>query len=133
MNIPVIGVGFIILTTSYTLLISKTAEVQKWLDDNLGAKVIDTMGFLGGALQLGAVMAVSRGWLKNTSKSYHGLSLIGSSGLLATAFYHGAMAPTLVNIIWMGMNVVGIIESTSNTEALGILTEQIPLQIPSTI
>ena len=91
------------------------------------------MGFLGGALQLGAVMAVSRGWLKNTSKSYHGLSLIGSSGLLATAFYHGAMAPTLVNIIWMGMNVVGIIESTSNTEALGILTEQIPLQIPSTI
>ena len=74
-------------------------------------------------------MAVSRDWLENTSKTYHLVSLVGSTGLLATAFYHGAMAPTLVNIIWMGMNVVGILESTSNTKALGLITEQLPLQI----
>lgn len=128
MNVPVIGVGFGILISSY-LLFNKTSEIHKWLENNLGGKLVDTLGYLGGALQLGAVMAVSRGWLKNTSKSYHGLSLIGSTGLLATAFYHGAMAPTLVNIIWMGMNVVGIIESTSNTKALGILADQLPIQI----
>ena len=128
MNLPIIGVGLGILSSSYVLF-SKKEQIQSWLDKKLGRELIDTMGYLGGALQLGAVMAVSRDWLKNTSKTYHLVSLVGSTGLLATAFYHGAMAPTLVNIIWMGMNVVGILESTSNTKALGLITEQLPLQI----
>tara|TARA_B100000530_G_C15839461_1_gene440734 strand:- start:522 stop:902 length:381 start_codon:yes stop_codon:yes gene_type:complete len=126
MNLPIVSVGLGILSSSY-ILFSKKEQFQSWLDKNLGGNLIDTLGYLGGALQLGAVMAVSRDWLKNTSKSYHLLSLVGSTGLLATAFYHGAMAPTLVNIIWMGMNVVGIIESTSNTKALGLITEQLPI------
>ena len=128
MNLPIIGVGLGILSSSYVLF-SKKEQIQSWLDKKLGGELIDTMGYLGGALQLGAVMAVSRDWLKNTLTTYHLVSLVGSTGLLATAFYHGAMAPTLVNIIWMGMNVVGILESTSNTKALGLITEQLPLQI----
>ena len=128
MNLPIIGVGLGILSSSY-ILFSKKEQIQTWLDKNLGRELVDTMGYLGGALQLGAVMAVSRDWLKNTSRTYHLVSFVGSTGLLATAFYHGAMAPTLVNIIWMGMNVVGILESTSNTKALGLITDQLPLQI----
>ena len=43
---------------------------------------------------------------------------MGSTGLLLTAFYHEAMAPVLVNIIWMGMNTVGVFEGISNMSAL---------------
>jgi len=128
MALTIIGVGLGILSSSY-ILISKKEQIQAWLDKKLGRELIDTVGYLGGALQLGAVMSVSRDWLKNTSRTYHILSLVGSTGLLTTAFYHGAMAPTLVNIIWMGMNVVGILESTSNTAALGLMTDPLPLYI----
>jgi len=128
MGFSVVGVGIGISGSIY-IIFSKTEKLQAWLEAKLGRKVIDAAGYVGGALQLGAVMAVSRGWLENTSAKYHGLSLIGSTGLLTTAFYHGAMAPTLVNVIWMGMNVLGILENTTNTKALGLLTENLPLQI----
>lgn len=83
---------------------------------------MDAVGYIGGALQLAAVTAVSRGWLSNTSATYHGISLVGSTGLLLTAFYHEAMAPVLVNIIWMGMNTIGVLEGVSNLEALSQAT-----------
>ena len=121
MNSRVFGVSLVIGALS-TYAYKHTKSLHSWMDDTLGVKIIDTAGYIGGTLQLGAVMAVSRGWLDNTSSTYHAISLIGSSGLLATAFYHGAMAPVLVNIIWMGMNTVGILESVSNLEALNEIT-----------
>ena len=96
----------------------KSDKIRTYLSDNYGRKAMDAVGYAGGALQLAAVTSVSRGWLVNTSTSYHIISLIGSSGLLLTAFYHEAMAPVLVNIIWMGMNTVGVFEGISNLSAL---------------
>ena len=86
---------------------------------------MDIVGYLGGALQLAAVTAVSRGALSNTSAVYHGISLVGSTGLLLTAFYHEAMAPVLVNVIWMGMNTIGFFEGVSNMQALSQITQVI--------
>ena len=97
-------------------------SLRTWLDAQLGANRLNAAGYIGGAMQLGAVVAVSRGWLDPTSTTYHALSLIGSSGLLMTSFYHGAMAPVLVNAIWMGMNAIGIIEGVSNLQALREIT-----------
>mgnify|MGYP001267837954 CR=1 FL=1 len=96
----------------------RSNKIRTYLDDNYGRKAMDAVGYAGGALQLAAVTAVSRGWLVNTSSAYHLISLVGSTGLLLTAFYHEAMAPVLVNIIWMGMNTVGVFEGISNMSAL---------------
>ena len=122
MNIKVMGVSVLVLSST-ALMYNNKDIIISWLDNNIGRRWVDAMGYLGGAGQLGAVMAVSRGWLSNTSNLYHGISLIGSSGLLVTAYYHGAMAPSLVNIIWMGMNTLGIMEGVSNMEAFTQLTE----------
>jgi len=122
MKAKVMGVGILVLSSS-ALMYNNRDMIISWLDKNIGRIGVDAMGYLGGAGQLGAVMAVSRGWLSNTSNLYHGISLIGSSGLLITAYYHGAMAPSLVNIIWMGMNTLGILEGVSNMEAFAQLTE----------
>ncbi len=97
---------------------------RKYLDEKYGRKIMDGVGYLGGALQLGAVVAVSRGWVSNTSFFYHGISFVGSSGLLATAYYHDALAPVLVNMIWMGMNVVGMLEGISNQAAIDLIVDE---------
>jgi len=97
---------------------------RKILDEKYGRKVMDGVGYFGGALQLGAIIGVSRGWVSNTSFLYHGISLVGSSGLLATAYYHDALAPVLVNMIWMGMNVVGMIEGISNQKAIELIVNE---------
>ena len=51
---------------------------------------------------------------------------------MATAYYHNAMAPVLVNMIWMGMNVVGMAEGISNQNAIElILNEKSYLPTPA--
>lgn len=116
-NNVIVGTAFVFgLGGAY--LVKNMENFREYLDKTYGRKVMDGVGYFGGALQLGAVVAVSRGWVKNTDPIYHGISLVGSAGLLATAYYHNALAPVLVNIIWMGMNTVGIIEGVSNQQAI---------------
>ena len=117
----IIGTTLVFGISGY-YLITRMKSIQTYLDKNYGKTVMNGVGYVGGALQLGAVVAVSRGWLENTDPIYHGVSLVGSAGLLATAYYHNALAPVFVNLIWMGMNTVGIIEGVSNTEAIINLT-----------
>ena len=123
-KVIVIGVMVVFSGLSY-LGYKRAIDLRKFLNDKYGRKKMDAVGYAGGALQLAAVTAVSRGWLSNTSALYHGISLIGSPGLLLTAFYHEAMAPVLVNVIWMGMNTVGIFEGVSNMQALAEMSKVI--------
>jgi|TARA_B100000282_G_scaffold275349_1_gene232637 hypothetical protein len=118
----IIGTVFVFGASGFYLL-KNMKSIQAMLEEKYGRKIMDGVGYLGGALQLGAVVAVSRGWLANTDPLYHGISLVGSSGLLATAYYHDALAPVLVNLIWMGMNTVGILEGISNTQAIIRMTD----------
>lgn len=120
----VIGVMFVFTGLSY-IGYKRADDLRQLLDEKYGRGKMDAVGYAGGALQLAAVTAVSRGWLSNTSALYHGISLIGSTGLLLTAFYHEAMAPVLVNVIWMGMNTVGIFEGISNIQALAEMSKVI--------
>jgi len=124
MNKLVIGVA-VAFTGASLFAAQRSNKLRSYLDKKYGRKMMDAVGYAGGALQLAAVTSVSRGWLSNTSATYHGVSLIGSTGLLLTAFYHDAMAPVLVNIIWMGMNTVGIFEGISNMQALSELSQLI--------
>jgi hypothetical protein len=126
MNILLVGVTFIFTGLTYYGK-KRSTDIRNYLDDKYGRGMLDAVGYVGGALQLMAVTAVSRGWLSNVSTTYHGISLLGSTGLLLTAFYHDAMAPVLVNIIWMGMNTIGIFEGISNMEALAQLTDVLPI------
>jgi hypothetical protein len=92
--------------------------IKQYVEENVPESWINILGYTGGFMQLGAVLAVSRGWLENTSVAYHTLSLVGSSGLLLNAFYYGANPAVVINTIWMSMNVIGIVEGVSNFEVL---------------
>jgi|TARA_R110002020_G_scaffold282188_5_gene497861 hypothetical protein len=123
MNNVIIGTTFVGGYLGWKAL-SNMESYRAYLDEKYGRKMMDAVGYLGGALQLGAVVGVSRGWVSNTSFLYHGISFVGSSGLLATAYYHNALAPVLVNMIWMGMNVVGMIEGISNQAAIDLIVDE---------
>ena len=131
MNKVVIGTLFIGGYLGWKAL-KNIKSYRNYLDEKYGRKILDGVGYFGGALQLGAVIAVSRGWVSNTSFLYHGISLVGSSGLLATSYYHNALAPVLVNMIWMGMNVVGMIEGISNQMAIDLIVNE-KSYLPTTI
>ena len=90
--------------------------IYNYISNRISERMINVLGFTGGFMQLGAVLAVSRGWLENTSVAYHTLSLVGSSGLLLNAFYYGANPAVVINLIWMTMNVVGIVEGVSQID-----------------
>ena len=92
--------------------------IYNYIHANISEQMINILGFTGGFLQLGAVLAVSRGRWSNTSNIYHLTSLIGSSGLLLNAFYYGANPAVVINIIWMSMNLVGLKEGVSNWAVL---------------
>ena len=123
MNNVIIGTTFVGGYLGWKAL-SNMDSYREYLDKKYGRKMMDAVGYFGGALQLGAVVGVSRGWVSNTSFFYHGISFVGSSGLLATAYYHNALAPVLVNMIWMGMNVVGMIEGVSNQAAIDLIVDE---------
>ncbi len=92
--------------------------IKQYVEENVPESWINILGYTGGFMQLGAVLAVSRGLLDRKSVSYHTLSLVGSSGLLLNAFYYGANPAVVINTIWMSMNVIGIVEGVSNLEVL---------------
>jgi len=103
--------------------------IYNYISTRISERMINVLGFTGGFMQLGAVLAVSRGWLENTSVAYHTLSLVGSSGLLLNAFYYGANPAVVINLIWMTMNVVGIVEGVSQIDILDnipTLTMELP-------
>lgn len=108
---------------------SRRQSIRNYIEANISESWINILGYAGGFMQLGAVAAVSTGWLKNTSPLYHGISLIGSSGLLLNAFYYGSNPALVINTIWMSMNIFGIVGGISNLEVLEDLTS-LDLGIP---
>jgi hypothetical protein len=97
---------------------SRRQSIRNYIESNIPKSWINILGYTGGFMQLGAVTAVSMGWLKNTSPLYHGISLVGSGGLLLNAFYFGANPAVVINTIWMSMNIFGIVGGISNLEVL---------------
>ena len=121
----VVGIIIVSVGIAYNYQVS----IYNYISDKISERMINVLGFTGGFMQLGAVLAVGRGWLENTSVAYHTLSLVGSSGLLLNAFYYGANPAVVINLIWMTMNVFGIVEGLSKIDFLNnipSLTMELP-------
>jgi len=116
MSVSTVTLAGVAVVVGYATL--KRDSIKQYVEENIPESWINILGYTGGFMQLGAVLAVSRGLLDRKSVSYHTLSLVGSSGLLLNAFYYGANPAVVINTIWMSMNVVGIVEGISNLEVL---------------
>ncbi|MGF1465138.1 MAG: hypothetical protein ACFCGT_03305 [Sandaracinaceae bacterium] len=62
--------------------------------------MFEVIGWSGVVLYTVAYAAVSKGWLSGRSKRYQGLNLVAATGVASNALYHGAVPPTVVNVVW---------------------------------
>jgi hypothetical protein len=116
MNASTITLAGVIVLVGYAAW--NRVAIKQYIEEKVPESWVNILGYTGGFMQLGAVIAVSRGLLDRKSVFYHTLSLVGSSGLLLNAFYFGANPAVVINTIWMSMNVFGIVEGISNLEVL---------------
>ncbi len=69
---------------------------------------METIGWIGAVSLLSAYYLISNGKLDGKSILYQGLNLIGSLGILINSYYHNALPPVVLNIIWSSIGIYSL-------------------------
>jgi hypothetical protein len=69
--------------------------------------IIETIGWAGGALVVVAYFMISSGKAQGNSYGFQTLNLVGSIFLIINTWYKGAYPSTAVNVIWVGIALMG--------------------------
>jgi hypothetical protein len=62
---------------------------------------IESCGWLGAALILGAYILVSIGKLDGRSKAFQWMNVVGAAGFIVNSGYNGALPSAVLNVIWV--------------------------------
>ncbi|MBA3068329.1 MAG: hypothetical protein FP825_07610 [Hyphomonas sp.] len=65
--------------------------------------LIETAGWIGASLILGAYVLLSAGKLKGDSSAYQWMNVIGAAGFILNSGYHGAVPSVAINVLWIGI------------------------------
>ncbi len=77
--------------------------------------LIDILGWIGSVLVVGAYAFSISGRLRPSSKVYLWANLVGSAFLIVNTLTYGAIPSTMVNIIWVGIALWGMLKRQPNT------------------
>lgn len=80
---------------------------------------IEIAGWLGSFLILTAYALLSTRRISSRSRIYQMLNIVGSFLLLANTFYHRAIPPASLNLVWMGIGIFSLIRSKPHERAAG--------------
>jgi hypothetical protein len=69
------------------------------------------------ALLIGAFALVSRGTLDGTSRRYQLMNLVGAALLIVNSGYYRAWPSAVLNVIWVGIGIYGLVRSRRAQEA----------------
>ena len=67
--------------------------------------LVETCGWIGAALILGAYLLVSMGRLDGRSPAFQWLNVVGAAGFIVNSGYNGAMPSAVLNVIWVGIGL----------------------------
>jgi hypothetical protein len=67
--------------------------------------IIETVGWIGAALILGAYILLSLGKIGGRSVTYQLMNVIGAAGFIVNGLANGAMPSAVLNIVWMGIGL----------------------------
>lgn len=65
----------------------------------------DIIGWIGAGALLFAYGMISAGKFKAENKSYQGLNVFGSLGLIVNSTWYGAYPSTALNIMWIAIGI----------------------------
>lgn len=72
--------------------------------------IIETIGWIGGVEVLVAYWLVSANKVKGTNVYYQVLNLTGAVFLIINTIYKEAYPSTLVNVVWVVIAVIGLLQ-----------------------
>ena len=75
---------------------------------------IEIIGWIAAVLILAAYGLLSAGKLDGKSVLYHALNVVGAAGFVLNTGYNGALPSAVLNVIWIGIGVYGLIRYRSH-------------------
>lgn len=72
--------------------------------------IVETIGWIGGVEVLVAYWLVSANKVKGTNVYYQVLNLTGAIFLIINTIYKEAYPSTLVNVVWVVIAVIGLLQ-----------------------
>lgn len=63
--------------------------------------LVDVVGWIGGALILGAYLLVSAGKVTAQSVLYQAMNVFGAAGFIVNGWWYGAIPSATLNVIWL--------------------------------
>lgn len=70
---------------------------------------VEIFGWLAAAIILVAYGLLSAGRLSGRSALYHTMNIVGAAGFVLNSGYNGAFPSAVMNVIWMGIGVYGLV------------------------
>ena len=78
---------------------------------------MEAVGWTGAVLVLLAYWMLSAGKADGRSPVYQSLNIGGALGLVANSAWNGAIPSAIVNVIWIGIGVYGVVRSRTASPA----------------
>jgi hypothetical protein len=70
---------------------------------------VEVVGWLAALLILGAYGLLSSGKVDGKSALYHWMNVVGAVGFVINSGYNGAFPSAVLNVIWIGIGVFGLV------------------------
>jgi hypothetical protein len=70
---------------------------------------VEVVGWVAAALILVAYGLLSSGKLDGKSPVYHWMNVVGAIGFVINSGYNGAFPSAVLNVIWIGIGVFGLV------------------------
>ena len=70
--------------------------------------LIETAGWIGAVLILGAYLLLSMGKLTGQSAVYQAMNVVGAAGFVVNGWWHGAIPSASLNIVWLAIGAIAL-------------------------
>jgi len=70
--------------------------------------LVETAGWIGAVLILGAYLLLSMGKLTGQSAIYQAMNVIGAAGFVVNGWWHGAIPSASLNIVWLAIGAIAL-------------------------
>ncbi len=77
---------------------------------------VETVGWLGAGLILGAYALLTAGRIQAQSFVYQGMNVVGAAGFIVNSGYYGAIPSAALNVVWAGIGLFAILRLARRRE-----------------
>lgn len=81
---------------------------------------VEIAGWVGASLILGAYLLLSMGRVTGQSPLYQAMNVAGAAGFIVNGWWHGAVPSAALNVVWMLIGAVALMQIARRRRAAAI-------------